>query len=61
MGGQDHKTGQDDEDPSERFELLEQWARQRFDSLGPLAYRWSGQVLQTVDGLAFIGRTPGAW
>ena len=23
------------------------------------AYRWGGQVLETLDGLAFIGRNPG--
>ena len=26
--------------------------------MGPVEYRWSGQVMETIDGLAFIGRNP---
>jgi nitrite reductase/ring-hydroxylating ferredoxin subunit len=33
--------------------------RERFPSAGEVAYRWSGQVMESVDGLAFIGREPG--
>ena len=57
VGGEDHKTGQAD-DAEQRFARLEHWARERFPSLGPIAYRWSGQVYEPVDGLAFIGRNP---
>ncbi|HXF62993.1 MAG TPA: FAD-dependent oxidoreductase [Caldilineaceae bacterium] len=57
IGGEDHKTGQA-EDWEERWLRLEAWARAHFPALGPVAYRWSGQVMETVDGLAFIGRTP---
>jgi glycine/D-amino acid oxidase-like deaminating enzyme/nitrite reductase/ring-hydroxylating ferredoxin subunit len=58
VGGEDHKTGQaDDED--ERHGRLERWARERFGDLGTVEYRWSGQVMETMDGLAFIGRSPG--
>jgi nitrite reductase/ring-hydroxylating ferredoxin subunit len=56
IGGEDHKTGQAD-DQEARFARLEQWGRDRFP-LGQLAYRWSGQVMETIDGLAFIGRNP---
>lgn len=57
VGGEDHKTGQaDDED--ERFGRLEAWARERFPRMGKVQYRWSGQVMETVDGLAFIGKNP---
>ena len=58
FGGEDHKTGQDD-DPAPRFDLLESWARARIPELGPVAFRWSGQVMEPVDGLAFLGRSPG--
>ena len=58
VGGEDHKTGQDD-DPATRFDRLEAWARCRIRDLGPVAFRWSGQVMEPVDGLAFLGRSPG--
>src|SRR5207247_565380 len=57
VGGEDHKTGQAD-DQAERHERLESWARERFPMLKEVVYRWSGQVMETVDGLAFIGRNP---
>jgi Rieske Fe-S protein len=58
VGGEDHKTGQAD-DAAERFAKLELWARFRWPQCGDVAYRWSGQVMETIDGLAFIGRNPG--
>jgi Rieske Fe-S protein len=57
IGGEDHKTGQAD-DAEVRYERLEAWARARFPRLGPVRARWSGQVLEPVDGLAYIGRDP---
>lgn len=57
IGGEDHKTGQAD-DADARYERLEAWARARFPQLGPVRARWSGQVLEPVDGLAYIGRDP---
>ena len=57
VGGEDHKPGQAD-DPAERWDRLEAWARERFSTVQDVVYRWSGQVMETVDGLAFIGRTP---
>jgi glycine/D-amino acid oxidase-like deaminating enzyme/nitrite reductase/ring-hydroxylating ferredoxin subunit len=57
VGGEDHKTGQAD-DTRERHDRLEAWARERFVNLGTVDHRWSGQVLETIDGLAFIGRNP---
>ena len=57
-GGEDHKTGQAN-DGNERFTRLEQWARERFPQMSEVLYRWSGQVMEPVDGLAFIGRNPG--
>ena len=58
VGGEDHKTGQAN-DGNERFARLEQWARERFPQMSEIEYRWSGQVMEPVDGLAFIGRNPG--
>lgn len=57
VGGEDHKTGQAN-DGDERFTRLEQWTRERFPKSLDVEYRWSGQVMEPVDGLAFIGRNP---
>jgi glycine/D-amino acid oxidase-like deaminating enzyme/nitrite reductase/ring-hydroxylating ferredoxin subunit len=57
VGGEDHKTGQAD-DTDKRHARLEVWARERFPMMGPIEYTWSGQVMETIDGLAFIGRNP---
>jgi len=56
-GGEDHKTGQND-DADVRFAALEQWSRERFPMLKEIEYSWSGEVMEPVDGLAFIGRNP---
>ncbi len=57
VGGEDHKTGQEN-DGAERFAKLEQWTRERFPQMGEVEYRWSGQVMEPVDGIAFIGPNP---
>lgn len=59
IGGEDHKTGQQPR-PNEAFEKLEQWARARFAGMGTVTHRWSGEVIETLDGLAYIGRNPGS-
>jgi nitrite reductase/ring-hydroxylating ferredoxin subunit len=38
---------------------LEAWLRARVPSAGEVVSQWSGQVLETSDGLGFIGRNPG--
>ena len=58
VGGEDHKTGQAD-DPERRFANLELWTRERYPMSRELVHRWSGQVMETVDGLAYLGRDPG--
>jgi glycine/D-amino acid oxidase-like deaminating enzyme/nitrite reductase/ring-hydroxylating ferredoxin subunit len=58
VGGEDHKTGQAD-DAEERFDRLEGWTRERFPTAGEIEFQWSGQVMEPVDSLAFIGRNPG--
>ena len=57
VGGEDHKTGQKD-DANRRFGILERWTRERFPGIESIDYRWSGEVMEPIDGLAFIGRNP---
>ncbi|MGI8905016.1 MAG: FAD-dependent oxidoreductase [Candidatus Sumerlaeaceae bacterium] len=57
VGGEDHKTGQA-HDMDDRFAALEAWAREHFADVKDVEFRWSGQVMETDDGLAFIGRDP---
>jgi glycine/D-amino acid oxidase-like deaminating enzyme/nitrite reductase/ring-hydroxylating ferredoxin subunit len=57
-GGADHKTGQV-RDERESLDAIEHWARSVFVQAGETGPRWSGQVLETIDGLAFIGKNPG--
>ncbi|HZK78282.1 MAG TPA: FAD-dependent oxidoreductase, partial [Gemmatimonadaceae bacterium] len=59
VGGEDHKTGQED-DAEERFKRLESWTRERFPMVKSIDFRWSGQVIEPVDHMAFIGKNPGA-
>lgn len=58
VGGEDHKTGQAD-DAAERFGRLEAWTRERFPAAGAVEFHWSGQIIEPIDSLAFIGRNPG--
>lgn len=58
VGGEDHKTGQA-RDVEQRHDRLLDWARTRFPIIGDeVEYRWAGQVMESTDGLAFIGRNP---
>jgi glycine/D-amino acid oxidase-like deaminating enzyme/nitrite reductase/ring-hydroxylating ferredoxin subunit len=57
VGGEDHKTGQAD-DSENRFRNLENWTREKFPAAFEVLYQWSGQVMEPVDSLAFIGRNP---
>lgn len=57
VGGEDHKTGQE-EHPELCFRRLEEWTRARFPAVVDLAYRWSGQIMEPVDGIGFLGHNP---
>lgn len=57
VGGEDHRTGQAD-DTRERHQRLELWAREHFPMIEEVEFVWSGQVMESMDGLAFIGRNP---
>ena len=57
VGGEDHKTGQADDMPL-RLHRLEVWTRSHFPMAQKIRYQWSGQVMEPIDGIAFIGRNP---
>jgi glycine/D-amino acid oxidase-like deaminating enzyme/nitrite reductase/ring-hydroxylating ferredoxin subunit len=59
-GGEDHSTGLANADalPEEsRYAVLEDWCKNHFPS-GEIIYKWSGQVLEPMDSLAYIGKNP---
>ncbi|RZJ66305.1 MAG: FAD-dependent oxidoreductase [Flavobacterium sp.] len=61
-GGEDHKTGQAEAESlceEMRYAKLENWMREHFPAFKNVEYRWSGQVMEPVDCLAFIGKNPG--
>ncbi len=58
VGGEDHPTGQAD-DFEARYVRLKMWMRSRYPEAGVLHSRWSGQIIETLDGMAYIGRNPG--
>jgi glycine/D-amino acid oxidase-like deaminating enzyme len=53
FGGEDHKTGQES-DTADCFMRLERALEQRVPGI-TLSHRWSGQVIETPDGLPYIG------
>jgi Rieske Fe-S protein len=59
VGGADHKTGHE-RNPQIHYAAVEAWTRERFPGLGALDYRWSGEVMEPLDGVAFLGRNPGS-
>ncbi len=61
-GGEDHKTGQDDDEgisEEDRYNVLIDWVKQNFPSALDVVYKWSGQVMEPLDSMAFIGKNPG--
>jgi Rieske Fe-S protein len=60
VGGEDRRLGTPEASQAgDRYAALERWARERIPGLGPVRHRWSGEVMEPVDGLAFIGASPG--
>jgi Rieske Fe-S protein len=53
VGGEDHRTGEEGE-TNLRYERLLQYATERF-GVTEATYRWSGQIIEPVDGLPYIG------
>jgi glycine/D-amino acid oxidase-like deaminating enzyme/nitrite reductase/ring-hydroxylating ferredoxin subunit len=58
IGGEDHKTGQT-RDTEESFARLDGFSDAYFQ-VESIPYRWSGQILEPVDGLPYIGLNPGS-
>lgn len=58
VGGQDHQVGSFHAVKVDPFAALESWTRERFPELRDVAYRWSGQVFEPADHLAYIGAEP---
>ena len=59
-GGEDHPTADTSGTKvieEKRYTLIEEWTRKYFP-IEEVLYRWSGQVLEPMDGIAFIGRNP---
>ena len=56
IGGEDHKTGNEN-DIEDRHTFLEAWAKERFP-IEKILFKWSGQVMEPIDSLAFIGENP---
>ena len=54
LGGEDHKTGQVS-DTNECYARLERALLARVPKIA-LSHRWSGQVIETPDGLPYIGK-----
>jgi glycine/D-amino acid oxidase-like deaminating enzyme/nitrite reductase/ring-hydroxylating ferredoxin subunit len=54
VGGEDHKTGEQT-DTGLCYDRLATYARERFRTMAS-EFRWSGQIIEPVDGLPFIGR-----
>lgn len=57
VGGFDHKTGHND-NTEHIFTELENYVRKHFD-INEIAYKWSSQYYEPVDGLPYIGLMPG--
>ena len=57
VGGEDHRTGQDVHQ-EHHFESLRRWIEDRFGIHNRVITRWSGQIMEPVDGLAYIGHNP---
>jgi glycine/D-amino acid oxidase-like deaminating enzyme/nitrite reductase/ring-hydroxylating ferredoxin subunit len=57
VGGADHKVGQD-EHPEHRYDEIEAWVRSRYPMAGVVDFKWSGEVMEPADGMAYLGRNP---
>jgi glycine/D-amino acid oxidase-like deaminating enzyme/nitrite reductase/ring-hydroxylating ferredoxin subunit len=55
VGGEDHRTAEE-EHIEERYRRLTNWTKERFPLMQEVVFRWSGQILEPIDSLGFIGR-----
>jgi glycine/D-amino acid oxidase-like deaminating enzyme len=54
VGGEDHRTGQKN-NAKQAWTNLERWSRKNFPFIDEQVTQWSGQILETIDGLGLIG------
>jgi Rieske Fe-S protein len=57
VGGEDHKAAHES-DCDQRWNRLQAWAREHFSQATEATYLWSGQVMNSIDGLGYYGRNP---
>ena len=57
VGGEDHKAAHES-DCDARWHALQTWARRHFPDAGDAQFLWSGQVMNSIDGLGYFGRNP---
>ena len=61
-GGEDHRTGQADDEgilEEDRYNVLIEWVQKHFPLCQEVVYKWSGQILEPLDAVAYIGKNPG--
>ena len=61
-GGEDHRTGQADDEgikEEDRYTKLTTWTKKHFPGVEDIVFQWSGQVMEPIDSLAYIGKNPG--
>ena len=56
VGGEDHRVGEDTS-PEDRYTRLAEFAQEHVGTRD-VRFRWSGQILEPVDSLPYIGRAP---
>lgn len=57
VGGADHKVGKD-KHPEHRYDEIEKWTREHFPMSLSVDYRWSGEIMEPADGIAYLGHNP---
>ena len=59
VGGEDHPSAAAG-DRAQRHGRLAAWAAERFPCDEPPLHAWSGEVIEPIDGIPLIGRSPGS-
>lgn len=60
VGGEDHKVGQESSTGyGKHYQHLEAWARKHYPAVEATEYKWSGQIIEPNDYMAFIGLNTG--
>lgn len=57
VGGEDHRVGFVPE--KNPYAELEKWVRHKIPAVKQVVFKWSGQILEPIDYLAYIGKTLG--